>query len=144
MMAILKDILESNGNVDSFIEAAGQTDIPGDLYQKILTSRGDTELNEQEEQIITDIEDELTGVEPCQDCGHYFTEGEGFYHDEDGTLCESCFREEYPTDLDWYRHMLEVEEDLSKSEIAEMSDDEIEKETEELGGDGDYCYYGEV
>lgn len=143
-MAILKDILESNGNVDSFAEAAGQTDIPGNLYQKMLASRGDTELNEQEEQIITDIEDELAGVEPCQDCGHYFTEGEGFYHDEDGTLCESCFREKCLTDLNWYKHMLEVEEDLSKSEIAEMSDDEIEKETEELVGDGDYCYYGEV
>ena len=40
--------------------------------------------------------------------------------------------------------MLEVEEDLSESEIAEMSDEKIEETTEELGGDGDYCYYGEV
>lgn len=53
MMAILKDILESNGNVDSFIEAAGQTGIPGDLYQKMLASRGDTELNEQNKSSLT-------------------------------------------------------------------------------------------
>lgn len=146
-MAILKEVLFSIGNVDSFIEALRQTDISPDLYQKILNERDDTELNAEEEMEIEVIEEGLIGIGPCEDCRHYFTDGEGFYHfdgDVTGALCEDCFRKRFPTDLDWYKYMLEVEEGLSKSEIAEMNDEEIEEESNEIGGNGDYCYYGVI
>lgn len=61
-MAILKEVLFSIGNVNSFIEALGQTDISPDLYQKILNERGDTELNPDEEMEIEVIEEQAEEI----------------------------------------------------------------------------------
>lgn len=103
-MATLKDTLNYPGSVDSFIESAAETDIPSELYEKLRNERGDAELSDEEQSEVWDVEERLTAnVEPCEDCGHYFTEGEGYYHFDGNTtevLCETCFKQHFPTDLD--------------------------------------------
>ena len=152
-MATLKDTLNYPGSVDSFIESAAETDIPSELYEKLRNERGDAELSDEEQSEVWDVEERLTAnVEPCEDCGHYFTEGEGYYHFDGNTtevLCETCFKQHFPTDLDWDKHIVQVEEDLSDAEFAELldtlSEDELKERAAEDVEDSDaMCYYSEA
>lgn len=148
-MATLKETLNYPGNVDSFIESAAETDIPSELYAKLRNERGDAELTDEEQSEVWNVEETLVAnTQPCEDCGHYFLPGEGYYHFDGNTtevLCETCFRQHFPTDLDWAKHIIQVEEGLSNAEIAELSDDEINEKSEEDAEDSDaMCYYSEA
>lgn len=147
-MATLKETLNYPGNVDSFIESAAETDIPSELYMKLRDERGNAELTDEEQSEVWNAEEMLTAnAEPCEDCGHYFLPGEGYYHFDGNTtevLCETCFKQHFPTDLDWAKHIIQVEEGLSNAEIAELSDDEINEKSEEDAESSDTCYYSEA
>lgn len=147
-MATLKETLNYPGNVDSFIESAAETDIPSELYAKLRNERGDAELTDEEQSEVWNVEETLVAnTQPCEDCGHYFLPSEGYYHFDGNTtevLCETCFRQHFPTDLDWAKHIIQVEEGLSNAEIAELSDDEINEKSEEDAESSDTCYYSEA
>lgn len=147
-MATLKETLNYPGNVDSFIESAAETDIPSELYAKLRNERGDAELTDEEQSEVWNVEETLVAnTQPCEDCGHYFLPGEGYYHFDGNTtevLCETCFKQHFPTDLDWAKHIIQVEEGLSNAEIAELSDDEINEKSEEDAESSDTCYYSEA
>lgn len=147
-MATLKETLNYPGNVDSFIESAAETDIPSELYAKLRNERGDAELTDEEQSEVWNVEEILVAnTQPCEDCGHYFLPGEGYYHFDGNTtevLCETCFKQHFPTDLDWAKHIIRVEEGLSNAEIAELSDDEINEKSEEDAESSDTCYYSEA
>lgn len=147
-MATLKETLNYPGNVDSFIESAAETDIPSELYTKLRNERGDAELTDKEQSEVWNIEKMLTAnAQPCEDCGHYFLPGEGYYHFDGNTtevLCKTCFKQHFPTDLDWAKHIIRVEEGLSNAEIAELSDDEINEKSEEDAESSNICYYSEA
>lgn len=147
-MATLKETLNYPGNVDSFIESAAETDIPSELYAKLRNERGNAELTDEEQSEVWNAEEMLTAnAEPCEDCGHYFLPGEGYYHFDGNTtevLCETCFKQHFPTDLDWAKHIIQVEEGLSDAEIAELNDDEINEKSEEDAESSDTCYYSEA
>ena len=84
--------------------------------------------------------------------GHYFTEGEGYYHFDGNTtevLCETCFKQHFPTELDWTKHIVQVEEGLSDAEFAELlntlSEDELDERAAKDVEDSDaMCYYSEA
>lgn len=147
-MATLKDTLNYLGSVDSFIESAAETDIPSELYMKLRDERGDAELTDEEQSEVWNAEEMLTAnAEPCEDCGHYFLPGEGYYHFDGNTteiLCETCFKQHFSTDLEWAKHIIQVEEGLSDAEIAELNDDEINEKSEEDAESSDTCYYSEA
>lgn len=147
-MATLKDTLNYPGSVDSFIESAAETDIPSELYMKLRDERGDAELTDEEQLEVWNAEEMLTAnAEPCEDCGHYFLSGEGYYHFDGNTteiLCETCFKQHFSTDLEWAKHIIQVEEGLSDAEIAELNDDEINEKSEEDAESSDICYYSEA
>ena len=81
-----------------------------------------------------------------------FIEGEGYYHFDGNTtevLCETCFKQHFPTELDWTKHIVQVEEGLSDAEFAELldtlSEDELEERAEEDSENSDaMCYYSEA
>lgn len=151
-MAILKEVLTYPGNVNSFIESAAETNISSDLYMKLRNEGADAELTEEEKEMVQDAEEQLvTNTEPCEDCGHYFTPGEGYYHFNGNTtevLCEDCFKKHFPTDLDWTKYIIQVEEDLSDAEMAKLlntlSEDELDERAAEDAANGDTCYYSEA